>query len=639
VQQQNQPNPKPVQIKQKLPLPKNAVLLSLIQASEPARRGAEVEAPPTPKKSEVGATLLTEGSITPPPNGLQGVLPKFNRPSPLFLDASMEHDNLNLTQGGSMIDDEEHKIRVGTYLEGGPCGTYAVASKTGLLVYPTLFEYTLPDALNTPDEDCVNRDIEELVKKHRQSAIILSRNQEERLSASNLGDGSMSEKEDERDTSFNTSTSSNSNPPMASVLDEYYEVVETQFTPRDENTKNLGLHRPPRKQGSPLSIQLLGEDFAEKVTALSDPGGPELSVSLTVSSDGEEDGYDDGQNVSGVTEDDTSHDKLNISMRSTPVKKMTRLARLSQLNSKDDSNLRSKCQRFQRQFSVGHNPPKKTRQQSSNDEFDRPLVRLSYGDRVQVASMNSRGWVKLARGHGFIRLENDKQLVKVGGSSDKACQIEALLHELSLERTRLKHEQTKLERLSAGLMIDLQSTLITSDDHVVVPAPEGVLQIESETDLSISLRKPNSGTVSIDDIDISARSRTVATPPRSQVSGELPKRTQSQPRAIRTAKSHSPGRTNSLIGNTPPSPPYGQSQPNATSGYLPNFNTPTRVSFRSGLSGHKALSSSYSGHRALSSSHSHPHDFLSGVNHRTYSNHAGIGTRWSKPSSRGRSMY
>lgn len=46
------------------------------------------------------------------------------------------------------------------------------------------------------------------------------------------------------------------------------------------------------------------------------------------------------------------------------------------------------------------------------DDFERPLIRLKYGDRVQVVSMDSRGWVKLARGYGYIRLENDKQLVK-----------------------------------------------------------------------------------------------------------------------------------------------------------------------------------------------------------------------------------
>jgi len=46
------------------------------------------------------------------------------------------------------------------------------------------------------------------------------------------------------------------------------------------------------------------------------------------------------------------------------------------------------------------------------NEFERPLIRLKYGDRVQVVSMDGRGWVKLARGYGYIRLENDKQLVK-----------------------------------------------------------------------------------------------------------------------------------------------------------------------------------------------------------------------------------
>ena len=46
-------------------------------------------------------------------------------------------------------------------------------------------------------------------------------------------------------------------------------------------------------------------------------------------------------------------------------------------------------------------------------EFDRPLTRLKYGDRVQVvSSMDTRGCVKLTRGYVYIWLENDKQLVK-----------------------------------------------------------------------------------------------------------------------------------------------------------------------------------------------------------------------------------
>jgi hypothetical protein len=65
--------------------------------------------------------------------------------------------------------------------------------------------------------------------------------------------------------------------------------------------------------------------------------------------------------------------------------------------------------KLRRQFSLGSENPLPT---SLDSDFDRPLIRLKYGDRVQVVSMDSRGWVKLARGYGYIRLENDKQLVK-----------------------------------------------------------------------------------------------------------------------------------------------------------------------------------------------------------------------------------
>lgn len=242
---------------------------------------------------------------------------------------------------------------------------------------------------------------------------------------------------------------------------------------------------------------------------------------------------------------------------------------------------------------------------------------------------------------------------KVGGTSDKACQIEAMLHELSIERNRLKHEQTKLERLSAGLMIDLQSSLLTSDDHVVVPAPEGSL-LRSDSELSVSLRGKQPGDrAAVDDIDVSTRSRTRLTPPRS-MDGEggggrgggadRVEHGGHPHREIRTAKSHSPGRSSSLGGRSggnkpPPSPPYGQMTPGGLGpggggggahGWSPSaVNTPTRVNFRTGLSGH----------RALTSSHSHPHDFIDrGATIRSMSNHAGISSS-KAPSSRGRSIY
>ena len=104
----NKPPPQPIPVKkERLPLPKNAVLLSLIQASEPARRRTEDQSPRTPlppSPDKIEPKSLTHNN-----------LPKFTKPSPLFLDSSSsgEHDDNE--------DDEEQKIRVGTYLSGGKC--------------------------------------------------------------------------------------------------------------------------------------------------------------------------------------------------------------------------------------------------------------------------------------------------------------------------------------------------------------------------------------------------------------------------------------------------------------------------------------------------------------------------------------
>lgn len=191
----------------------------------------------------------------------------------------------------------------------------------------------------------------------------------------------------------------------------------------------------------------------------------------------------------------------------------------------------------------------------------------------------------------------------VGGTSDRACQIEATLHELSIERDRLKNEQTKLERLSAGLMIDLQSTLLTSDDHVICSAPEGMPRIDSDLDLlaredlSINSRKP-----SLDDISVNSRSpKPVHDSPTSAATQE-----------IRISKSHSPSRVTRMRGINPPSPPPTD----------PRLSTPTRVNFRTGMSGH----------RALLSSNTHPHDFIGTPGSvRSMSNHSGISRGKSRP--------
>jgi len=738
-----------------------------------------VEAPPTPQKTETSShghldpsasSLLHTGShetSSPIDNRHVGLgnnnsttLPKFSRPSPLFLDGSSSGEHEPNPPQGSSADDEEHKIRVGTYLEGGPCGTYAVAVKTGLLVYPTLFEHALPSALNGlrkgEDEDIVKRDVEELVKKHyRESGAGIVRGEDE-----DDGDRKipvkLKEKEKEgNDTSSEAITANNDEendddddddddgPPkmpndetelgsvsqtteLGSVSQTTWvechedENVEAQCsitelftkscesgsmtyspspimgldisTTKEEDEKEEEGNSKDEKNTAMSDLGSRGDQeeaptdleaaTAAVMDAMSDPGidaetatksaamlaaacdtfnndNVGLCVSLTISED------DDTQ--SNNSEGDDDFNPISASVRTMPARRCQSNANETSTRStsplstslhhnrstEDDttgsSSSANMSKKFVRHISLGSYPTLNTKSSKSkesamikndNDEFERPLIRLKYGDRVQVVSMDSRGWVKLARGYGYIRLENDKQLVKVGGTSDKACQIEAMLHELSIERNRLKHEQTKLERLSAGLMIDLQTSLLMSDDHVVVPAPKGsFLRTDSELSLSSCVGGKKDGKkVTVDDIDVSTRSRAVLTPPRSihepyGLNSQQQQHGQAH-REIRTAKSHSPGRTigtqHHANSKPPPSPPYGQQVGSNTSTPIPTVSTPTRVNFRTGLSGH----------RALTSSHAHPHDFLGSGSLRSMSNHAGISSsKKTASTSRGRSIY
>jgi len=514
--------PKPVP-KQRLPLPKNAVLLSLIQASEPARRRAEVDAPPTPQRTVSDGDALEMAPEMPSPGSRQtvsnsgsfsGTFPQFSRPHPLFLDSSSgdlgNNDTSSSNLVGSQPDDEEHKIRVGTYLEGGPCGTYAVAAKSGLLVYPTLFEHTLPSALNglSKDEDDVKRDVEELVKKHRASAGMRtfpgnSTSDNENNSKDN--DSSINSLEEKRNFDSNgspimaeTKSISNDNNDEslqpgggagldyriqpgggggASPVDTEIGVSHTWVECNDDenieaqcapvkidsgSTELLGgegiispLHSPAgvdipmddmdgekdldgkRESRATNSggVAALGgkdglvdmpslEDIRATAAAASDEAEDydvhELSVSLTISEDGELDDDDKGRN-----------NVIDMSTRTLPARRSQSIAGSPIISSshvaKDDTCSSSAVgpvtKKFVRHFSQG-SYPKLTQEKDKNrdpsqkqkdtivDEFDRPLIRLKYGDRVQVVSMDSRGWVKLARGYGYIRLENDKQLVK-----------------------------------------------------------------------------------------------------------------------------------------------------------------------------------------------------------------------------------
>lgn len=487
--------------------------------TDPARTPSR---PTLPAASPPRPTSRTNDPGTP------SLLPKFSKASPLFTDSGLSATRSSSSE--QFVDDddvEEHQIRVGTYLHGGPCGTYAVAVKTGLLVYPTLFEHALPDAAVRNSKDGNNarskqgtseqpdqwkKDVDELVK--------------------------------------------------SSYLKKQQEMTQQNC----QEKKSM-----ERSQSSKITPTLFDGDEWHVEASISHDVGMKLSTTLSHESDNRDDVIPSIS--SSFSMDGSCHGEANDDgalNRSLPL---------------------SNTMAFSRQLSVPIKAAQK--QKESLDEFDRPLIRLKYGDRVQVVSMDSKGWVKLARGYGYIRLQDGKQLVKVGGTSDRACQIEATLHELSMERDRLKNEQTQLERLSAGLMIDLQSTLLTSDDHVITPAPEGMLRVDS--DFELSTRQPKT---TLDDSSLGTRSKPsgdTTTGEDNNVSGTIPD--------LRQTKSHSPGRGVRIGGASSPSPTRDWST------------TPTRINFRTGMSGH----------RALLSSNSHPHDFLgSPVSMRSMSNHSGI---------------
>lgn len=92
---------------------------------------------------------------------------------------------------------------------------------------------------------------------------------------------------------------------------------------------------------------------------------------------------------------------------------------------------------------------------------------LDYGDRVQIVAIDKGGWAKLARGYGYVKAE-PHQILKVGGSIDRACRLEAMLRIVSQERKRLRREQSKIDNSFIRLMNELQHSLEKDEDLTVI---------------------------------------------------------------------------------------------------------------------------------------------------------------------------
>jgi len=137
--------------------------------------------------------------------------------------------------------------------------------------------------------------------------------------------------------------------------------------------------------------------------------------------------------------------------------------------------------------------------------------RLHYKDRVQVVSIEN-GWAKLARGYGYVHCPSGTELVKVGGSVDKACQFEAMLHSLAIHWNQLHKAQSEAETMRVQLMKKFEDALAEDDDLTVVA---GFNDLSSEADTTES-----EGKMCMEEVNVEVDSRGVA---RVQSTESIPK--------------------------------------------------------------------------------------------------------------------
>ena len=130
----NDPEPPPQPpMKRRLALPKNVVLLSLIQATELASKDARQKYNESPRRS-----CDSDEAVIVPNTDLAGgtVVVASSNVANIATGPSIP----DLKSRGSMLDmdddEEEEKIKISTSLAVGKAGTYAVACRDGLQIFP-----------------------------------------------------------------------------------------------------------------------------------------------------------------------------------------------------------------------------------------------------------------------------------------------------------------------------------------------------------------------------------------------------------------------------------------------------------------------------------------------------------------------
>jgi len=300
--------------------------------------------------------------------------------------------------------------------------------------------------INDSDVDVVKRDVENVVKNYyRESNAGKKKALNDRSNIKGKSPAPTTPKEDEAVEQLGN--------PTISVECHEDENIEAHCT------TDSFLPSPTKSDQEDLTISPTGQSLLDvsehspvDISMMSDPGVPtsssdldaipiqkgtpkpalaatasgesDVGLSLTISDD-EDENDTPPNNLSSSIQDlpdmpkhsssTDNEDVISASVRTLPARRSQSIA-VSGVT-KDDSDTtnkkytRSASSTVHQQKKSGKIPNSAAADQNS-DEFERPLIRLKYGDRVQVVSMDSRGWVKLARGYGYIRLENSKQLVK-----------------------------------------------------------------------------------------------------------------------------------------------------------------------------------------------------------------------------------
>ena len=121
-------------IKRRLALPKNVVLLSLIEATELASADARQNYGDSPSNTrDEGDELIDKIILEAPPSPVTASVGAASVPHLQSMGSMLDADDTD-------DDDdqrEEEKIKMSTSLAVGVCGTYAVAARSGLEIFPT----------------------------------------------------------------------------------------------------------------------------------------------------------------------------------------------------------------------------------------------------------------------------------------------------------------------------------------------------------------------------------------------------------------------------------------------------------------------------------------------------------------------